>query len=343
VMMSPTDFVKQPALWLRALSDTGATITWSPNFGYAVTTQRVKDHEVEGVRLDHVRTFWNAAEKIHLETVLGFYHRFAPLGVRRESLKMNFGCVENVGGATFTDLDTPFAYERVDARALHEERVARPVPEAGYDQHAISVVGCGRPHPHLRIAIADEDGSVLPDGQVGEVLLDTPSRMTEYLGQPEETAQALRGAYVSTGDLGYLRDGELYWVGRTRERITIRGRKIDPSELESVLWKISALRTGCFAAFGVDHPGQGTERIVLVAEVNEPVSPSYPEIAAEIHEHVNRELGVPVSDILLVKKGVLSKTSSGKRRHRHFRELYLRGGLEFVYRKGMNEVSARRV
>ncbi len=331
-MLSPTDFVRQPARWLRGLHDTGATMTWSPNFGYAITAQRVRGQEIEGVRLDHVRSFWNAAERIHLETVLAFHDRFAAHGVRRESLKMNFGCAENVGGATFTALDQSFVCERVDVQKLQEERLALPVPESGYDQPAQWVVGAGRPHPNLRIKIAAEDGSFLPDGRVGEVMLETPSRLAEYLGQPEETRHAIQGDLLRTGDLGYLRDGELFWTGRARERITIRGRKIDPSEFESILLKVPDLRPGCFAAFGVDDQRQGTERIVLVSEVNEPTAKPYAEIAAAIQEQVNQDLGVPISDVVLVPKSVLTKTSSGKRRHRYFRDLYRDGKIEHLYK-----------
>jgi acyl-CoA synthetase (AMP-forming)/AMP-acid ligase II len=331
-MLSPIDFVKQPARWLRALHDTGATITWSPNFGYAITAQRVRDSEIEGVRLERVRSFWNAAERIHFETVAAFYERFARYGVRREALKMNFGCAENIGGATFTELDKPFVYERVDTQKLQTERLAQPVPENGYDEPAMWVVGAGRPHPYLEVKIVDEDGSFLPDGRVGEVMLETPSRMSEYLGEPEETRRAITGNLLRTGDLGYLRHGEFFWTGRVRERITIRGRKIDPSEFESILLKIPELRAGSFAAFGVDDLRQGTERIVLVSEVRAPVSKPYSEIAAEIQEQVNQDLGVPVSDIVLVRQGVLTKTSSGKRRHRHFRNLYLEGKIEFLFK-----------
>jgi len=327
-MLNPVDFVKQPARWLRALHNTGATTTWSPNFGYAICAHRVQDREIEGIRLDRVRSFWNAAERIHLETVRAFYDRFAPFGVRRESLKMNFGCAENIGGATFTAVDESFIFERVDAQRLQKEGVAQPVPESGFDNAAMWVVGAGRPHDSLGIKIVDEYGDSLPDGQVGEILLDTPSRMTEYLGQPEETAKALLGKLLRTGDLGYLRNGELFWTGRSSERITIRGRKIDPSEFESVLLKVPDLRAGCFAAFGVEDKVYGTERIVLISEIREPVSKPFEAIANDIQERINCDLGVGVSDVLLVASGVLAKTSSGKRRHRHFRDLYLEGKIE---------------
>lgn len=330
-MLSPTDFVKQPARWLRGLHETGATVTWSPNFGYAITAQRVREQEIAGVRLEHVRAFWNAAERIHLETVLAFHDRFAPYGVRREALKMNFGCAENVGGATFTAADEVFVYEKVDAEKLQKEGIAQPVPESGYDKPALAVMGAGKPHPGLRIAIADEEGNFLPEGRVGEVLLHTPSRLTEYFGQPEETRQALRGEWLATGDLGYVRKGELFWTGRVRERIVIRGRKIDPSEFEGILLKVAGLRPGCFAAFGVDEARQGTQRIVLLAEVYEPATKPLHALAEEIQARVNQELGVPVSDVAFVPKGLLAKTSSGKRRHRHFRELYLENKIEYLY------------
>lgn len=331
-MLSPIDFVKQPARWLTGLHKTGATITWSPNFGYALAAQRVKEAELAGVRLEHVKQFWNAAERIHLETVLAFHERFAPFGVRRESLKMNFGCAENVGGATFTAPEQTFVYERVDARKLQEERVAQPVADSETDKPTLAIVGAGRPHPHLRIKIAAEDGSFLPDGHVGEVLLDSPSRLVEYLGDAEETQWAMRDGLVRTGDLGYLRHGELFWTGRVRERITIRGRKIDPSEFEGILLQIPELRPGCFAAFGVAESKLGTERLVVISEVQDSPAKTYDEIAAEIHERISQGLGVPLSDIVLVRKGMLTKTSSGKRRHRYFRELYLENKIEPLFK-----------
>ena len=141
---------------------------------------------------------------------------------------------------------------------------------------------------------------------------------------------------LATGDLGYLRDGDLYWTGRTRERITIRGKKIDPSEFERMLFGIVGLRPGCFVAFGIADPRLGTERPVVVCEVADPETRPLREIAGDIHEAANAELGLTLDDVVLVERGVLAKTSSGKRRHRHFREVYESGGLASLYRTGGN-------
>ncbi len=325
VMMSPHDFVKQPARWLKGLTDTAATVTWSPNFGFAISAQRVKDSELEGVDLTAVKGFWNAAERIHYETIRSFHERFEAYGVTWEALKTNFGCAENVGGATFSDPDGPLVAETIDREALEDEWIAIPV--AGTDARATTIVSAGKAHGGISIVILGDDGVSLPDGRVGEVALDTPSRMKGYLADGDATAAALRGNLLITGDLGYLRGGELFWTGRTKERITVRGRKWDPSDFEPILLDIQGLRAGCFAAFGVDDEDLGTQRIVIVSEVRDPADRPATSIVGDVRRGVLAELGVNVDDVVLVQPGTLTKTSSGKRRHLHFRRLYSRGEL----------------
>jgi acyl-CoA synthetase (AMP-forming)/AMP-acid ligase II len=324
VMMSPHKFVKSPASWLRALSETGATTTWSPNFGFALAAQRIKEAELVGVELSHVRGFWNAAERIHLDTMERFYERFAPFGVRRSSLKTNFGCAENIGGATFTEPGEPFRYEHVDPHQLQDRRLAKVVsPDS---PGALAVVGAGKPHPGIKISILDRNGRPLPDGAVGQIALDTASQMDGYLKDAEATARALKDGLLRTGDLGYQRSGELFWVGRVKERITVRGRKFDPSDFEHLLFPIDGLRPGCFAAFGIDDRATGTQKVVVVSEVVAGLMRAPDEIVNEMRLATMESLGLTV-DALLVPTGTLTKTSSGKRRHRHFKRLYERGEL----------------
>jgi acyl-CoA synthetase (AMP-forming)/AMP-acid ligase II len=327
VLLSPQDFVRRPALWLRCLSQTGATTTWSPNFGFALAARKAQESELEGVRLDRVRAFWNAAERIHAETFDAFHCRFASLGVKREALKTNFGCAENIGGATFSGVNEMPPCEHIDRRLLDERGIAQVSP-ATENAEKVVLVSAGTGHPSLNIRILSPEGRVLPDGRVGEICLDTPSRMLRYHQNARETRHALRGGLLHTGDLGYLRNGHLFWVGRLRDRITIHGKKIDPSALESIFASTPGLREGCFAAFGVPDEQLGTERLIIVGEVRSPVTESLKNLAATISRKCFLLLGITPADILLVPSGTLAKTSSGKRRHRYFRKLYLDGGLE---------------
>lgn len=326
VLMSPFDMMRRPALWLQAISDTGATTSWSPNFGFALAAQRSTAEELDGIRLDRVRGLWNAAERIHYETLLEFQQRFQPYGLSDTALKTNFGCAENIGGATFSDPKGSCQVEMIDPNALHERQVAVP---ARRGQEAMAVVSVGRGHPGITLHILDANGNELPGGQVGEVALNTTSRMEGYLDDPESTARAICGDLLKTGDLGYLRDGELFWIGRTRECIAYRGRKIDPSDFEAPLLQIPDLRPGCFVAFGVDDSANGTEKIVIIAETKDDSHRSLDAVQNDVRLAIASHLGLlNLGELVLVRRGTLTKTSSGKRRHRHFREMYLRGAVD---------------
>jgi len=325
VLIAPHDFVKRPAIWLRALSESGATQTWSPNFGFALATQRITDEELSGVRLDAMRGFWNAAERIHAETFRAFHARFRSFGLRLGALKTNYGSAENVGGATFGDPAGDFVVEQVRRDALYERGVAERVSE-GSSAPAVSIVSVGRPCEGLRVEILRK-GRCVPDGQVGEVALVASARMQGYLRDAASTRQVLKGQRLLTGDLGYLRGHDLFWTGRVRERITTRGRKIDPSDFEPVLQAIGEIERGSFAAFGVDDVAQGTEKAVVVAEIGE-AAVDVDRVVRAVRAGAQRELGVALDDVVLVPKGSLAKTMSGKRRNGAYRERYLDGSLE---------------
>jgi acyl-CoA synthetase (AMP-forming)/AMP-acid ligase II len=151
--------------------------------------------------------------------------------------------------------------------------------------------------------------------------------MEGYLKDARATSRAIRGDYLKTGDLGYVRDGEFFWTGRVRERITIRGRKLDPSDFEPVLLTVDGLRLGCFVAFGVDDARRGTEKVVVAAEIKSD-NVDVDRVAGEIRERVLRQLGIALADVVLVPRGALTKTTSGKRRHRAHRDLYADGSLD---------------
>jgi acyl-CoA synthetase (AMP-forming)/AMP-acid ligase II len=222
--------------------------------------------------------------------------------------------------------------ERIDRDVMLNRRIAKLVPDISDESRTLTVVGAGKPHPSIRIAILSRTGRSLPEGHVGEIGLDTASRMLGYLKDARATRRAIYGKYLRTGDLGYLREGELYWVGRVRERITVRGVKLDPSDFEPILLQIPDLRSGCFAAFGIDDDVQGTQQIVIISEVRETTDRSPEEISGEVRQQVFSQLGINVNQVLLVRHGTLSKTSSGKRRHKHFRRHYQNGTLqEFIW------------
>src|SRR4029077_698937 len=120
------------------------------------------------------------------------------------------------------------------------------------------LASAGLPVPNVEIAVLDEDGHRMPPGTVGEICGRGPVVMKGYWRKPEETARALRGGFMHTGDLGYMdEDGYVYLVDRVKDMIITRGENVDSVEVESALVAHPAVLEA--AVFGIPHADLGEQ------------------------------------------------------------------------------------
>jgi long-chain acyl-CoA synthetase len=134
----------------------------------------------------------------------------------------------------------------------------------------VSLYGKRGESPGVSIRIVDENGVAVPDGETGELLIRSETRMNGYLGQPELTAASYADGYFRTGDLAKVGpDGWLQIVGRTNERISRGGNKIYPQEVERALLSHPAVSEAL--ATGVPDSLMG-ERIHVAVIARYPVS-----------------------------------------------------------------------
>jgi len=207
-------------------------------------------------------------------------------------------------------------------------------------EDARTLVSCGHPRD-VEVAVVDpETRRRSGPGEIGEIWLRGPSVTRGYWNNPEKTQEAfgatLEGGsepYLRTGDFGFLRDGELYVSGRLKELIIIGGRNYYPQDIEAAAQAAHpALSPGNGAAFAVDGPDG--EQLVLVQALKKDARPSPEELEA-LFRAVRRELseaaGVEPGAIVLVTKGI-PKTTSGKIRRLHCREMFLKGELSELAR-----------
>ncbi|MGI6796327.1 AMP-binding protein [Gordonia sihwensis] len=97
-------------------------------------------------------------------------------------------------------------------------------------------VFCGLPVPGTDILVVDDDGRPLPVGEVGQIIVRSPSILSGYLDNPRATADALRDGWLYTGDLGRFDEwGALHYLARTKEMIKINGMSVFPSEVEALM------------------------------------------------------------------------------------------------------------
>ncbi|TNY36877.1 long-chain-fatty-acid--CoA ligase [Thermomonospora catenispora] len=129
----------------------------------------------------------------------------------------------------------------------------------------------GRPIAGVEMKVVDEDGTELPPGRIGEIVIRGPNVMKGYWNDPDATAAAIRDGWFHTGDLGRVdEDGYFYLVDRSRDVIIRGGRTVYPREIEEVLYEHPAVRQA--AVLGVPHPELG-EEIAAVVALRESVEP----------------------------------------------------------------------
>jgi acyl-CoA synthetase (AMP-forming)/AMP-acid ligase II len=122
----------------------------------------------------------------------------------------------------------------------------------------------GRPLFYTQARIVDEDDREVRTGEVGELVLRGPNVFVGYWGLPQATAEAFRGGWFHTGDLGRVDDeGFITLVDRKKDMIIAGGENVYPIEVEQVLWRHEAIRE--VAVVGVPHTKWGESPIAVVA------------------------------------------------------------------------------
>ncbi len=313
VMQSPTDWVLQPRTMLELITEYRCSLAWVPNFTLQFLARRTRPEDRAGLDLSSLRALINCSEPVRATSMDEFLAAFRSCGLRPHVLQSSYAMAETVFAVTQSG--TP---ERpnpcriwVDGERLARDRRAVPVPEG--TPGAVALVSSGPCLPGARVRIVSSSGEELPDGSLGEILIQSDCQFEGYFGRPDLTAQALRDGWYWSGDLGFTLDGELYVVGRKRDLIIVAGKNIYPQDVEEIVSAHPAIADGRVAAFGLYNPDLGTEDIVVVAEVRKAEDLADPvPIERSLRSLIVAELGVAARAIYLKPPRWIVKSTAGK-------------------------------
>ena len=324
VLMSPLDFLARPERWLWAIHEHRGTVTAAPNFAFELCLRHADPQRLEGLDLSSWRYAANGAEPVAADTLARFVAAFRPYGFRAEALAPVYGLAECSVGLAVSPPGRGPLIDHVRREAL---AAGEAVPAADDDGDALRLVACGVPLPGHEVRVVDEDGIQLPPRRLGRVEFRGPSATRGYYRNAEATARLIRDGWLDSGDLGYLTDGDIVITGRLKDMIIRGGRNLYPYELEEAVGGIAGIRRGCVAVFGANAAGDGTERLVVVAECRERSEAARAELVRRINVLGTDLLGTPPDDVVLAPPHAVLKTSSGKIRRAATRDAYLAGSL----------------
>ena len=304
------EFAMRPRQWLNLMTQTRATISFAPSFGYDLCARRVRDADIESYDLSNWRVAGIGAEMIRPETLEYFAERMAPCGFDRRAFLACYGMAECTLGISFSPLSTGFTTHHIDSDHLSDHHEAVLLEEGSTQGRGRHFVNCGKPLPGFEVEIRDDD-QVLEDWQSGVIYLRGPSVMSGYFNLPEESSHALcEDGWLNTGDIGYLVDGVLTITGRKKDLIIIHGRNIWPQDLEHVAETQPEVRSGDAVAFSApDHEGE--EFCVLMVQCRERDPVKRDNLVRRLTALVRMEMSLDCF-VELVPNRSLPRTSSGK-------------------------------
>ncbi|MFO0659680.1 MAG: fatty acyl-AMP ligase [Polyangiaceae bacterium] len=328
VVFIPTSlFVRRPSVWLDAIHRHRGTITFAPNFAYALATRSIADRVLTGWDLSSVRVAGCGAEPIQPKVLRDVATLFSVVGFKPSALMPAFGMAEATLAITFAELTEEPKADRVDPQSL---KLGKPTPSDAAD--AIEIACCGKALPRFAVEVRDEAGNALPERTIGELYVRGPSIASGYFRNDQATADTFKDGWLKTGDLGYLANGELYVSGRKKDLIIIRGRNYFPQDIEAAVGAVDGVRDAQCAAFSVRDPrGSGDEQLVVVTETAR-ARDTHDALRTAISERVFEATGLVVAEVVFIRRGTLPKTSSGKVRRAETRSRYESQTLELAGR-----------
>lgn len=324
-IMSPITFLSHPEQWLWAIHYHRATLSAGPNFAYELCVRKIDEKNIEGLDLSSWRIAFNGAEAISPKTIASFTKKFEPFGFKPETFFPVYGLAESTVALTFPPLNRKPRIDRVKRNALEEKQQALPADATTIDY--LEFVSCGFALPEHEIRIVDENDNVMPERRVGSLQFSGPSAMPGYYRNPDATKAIYHQGWWDSGDFAYIADGEVFITGRKKDVIIKGGRNLYPDAVEMITGQVPGVRKGCVVAFGVNDIKLGTEKFIIVAEVQTKSAEELADINAQIIEKISDSMGLPPDEVVLVPPKTIPKTSSGKLQRSACKQMYVQNKL----------------
>jgi acyl-CoA synthetase (AMP-forming)/AMP-acid ligase II len=251
-----------------------------------------------------------------------------------------YGLAEATLAVAIKPRDTQAVVTTVDAVQLTLGVIRAPNAQ----EPSRKLVSSGRSVLQTRIVIVDTTTlERCPAGVIGEVWVSGPTVAQGYWNQPSQTQATFQahtrdgdGPYLRTGDLGYLDDqGELFITGRVKDLIIVAGKNHYPQDIEETVEAASAdIRPHAVAALAIE--GEAGDSVVVLAEIHRRRAANFnaQATAQAIRTRVSLEHQVSIAEVVLLERGQLPMTTSGKIQRRASHDLLLAGAFQIVGRFG---------
>ncbi len=332
-IMDTNLFVRHPLVWMHKVNEHQATILASPNFGFRHFLKQYKPDKHQEWDLSHVRLIFNGAEPISTDLTNEFLAEMSKYGLKRISMLPAYGMAEASLVVSLDNIDTEFKSIYLNRNSLSVGEVVEEVEKN--DVNGIALVELGQPLIDVYLRICDAHNRELPEGTVGFVQIRGENVTQGYYKNPAATSKVMtEDRWLNTGDLGFLRDGRLFFTGRAKDIIFVNGQNYYPSDLEEVALELQGIELNKIVFCGfTDHQDQ--REIILACVLFRKNLDSFIPLAIELKEFILSKIGIEITYVIPVKQ--ILRTTSGKLQRYKFVQSYMDG----EYKQVIDEVESR--
>ncbi|MFE0549047.1 amino acid adenylation domain-containing protein [Streptomyces pilosus] len=299
---APTSWILQdPLRWMDLADRHRVTVTWAPNFAFGLLAEHSHRFTGRAWDLSPMRLVMNAGEVVVASAARRFLHTLRPFGLPQDVMHPGWGMSETC--SVVTDAVLP--------------------GEPGADEGTF--VSCGRPYPGFAMRIVDDTGAVRAEEDAGRLQVRGTSVTGGYHDNPAANAEAFTGdGWFDTGDLAFLRAGELYITGRAKDVIIVNGVNHYSHEIEACVEELPCVERSFTAAVAVrTDPSSPTDELALFFHLTAEAAADPAGPLREIAGKVTREIGVSPAFLIPVGRDTVPKTEIGK-----IQRTRLRNGFE---------------
>ncbi|MES9784126.1 MULTISPECIES: non-ribosomal peptide synthetase [Bacillus cereus group] len=324
-VQAQTDYIlEDPLRWLDLIQKYKVSHSWSPNFGFKLISESLKNSEGENWDLSSLKYLMNAGEQVTLPVVSEFLDLTREYGVSEKVMQPAFGMAE---------VCTCMTYCNDFSRNIHGVHVRKSSLHTGIEvvsesqmTDAVSFVSSGRPVNGIEIRIVDGHNSILPEGVIGRFQIRGGVVMPGYLNNTKANEESFVGDdWFNTGDLGFIKNGELFITGREKELIIINGANFYCHEIEEMAGQVEGVLPTFVAACGIQDSNAATESLGIFFVAKTKDFSQQIQIAQEIRTNVATKLGISPGFVIPLEKENFLKTTSGKIQRDVMKQSYIKG------------------
>lgn len=301
----------QPLRWLDLIEAYRATVTWAPNFAFALVVENADEIARRRWDLSSMRFILNGGEAVVARTAQRFLRLLQPHGLSGDCMFPAWGMSETASGITYSHDFSLYEDADVDAS-----------------------VEVGGPIPGISLRIVDSDNRLLTEGETGNLQVRGASLMLGYYENPDANSAVFTSdGWFDTGDVGFLSNGRLTVTARAKDEIIINGVNYAASEIEAVVDTVDGVEVSFSAACAVRRPKADTDELAVFFS---PVSfddKGLTDLLSAIRARVASDAGIVPGYLVPVERSVIPKTAIGKIQRAQLKRRFEAGEFDPVVRR----------